>query len=120
MTDQVWVTLPGHDRHDGGDQRRRAHQRERDPPELLPARGAVDLRGLVDLLGDRGQAAQEQQEGEAEVLPDVHEYDHDHRPVRRGQPRNFGHAEQVEDVVDQITSSAVFGTILVRRKRKIQ
>ena len=39
-------------------QDRRLHQRQRDPPEALPRAGAVDLRGLVQLVGHQRQARQ--------------------------------------------------------------
>src|ERR1044072_1840911 len=42
------------------DEDRRLHQRQRDPREALPGRGAVDLRRLVELTVNRHQPGQQQ------------------------------------------------------------
>src|SRR4029453_3529607 len=46
---------------DQGDEDRRRQQRQRDPHEALPRRGAVDLGGLVDLPGYHLQPSQYEQ-----------------------------------------------------------
>ncbi len=61
-------------RHDGD--RRGARQRQGDAPEHLAFGGAVDARGLVEILRDRHDARDEDDRGDADAFPDVHR---DHR-----------------------------------------
>ena len=88
------------DRHDAGDEHRRADEGQRDAGELAPAARPVDVGGLVDVLGYRGQAADEQQEGEAEVLPDVDEHGDAHGARRRREPAHRAQPDEAEDRVD--------------------
>src|SRR5690242_8429324 len=60
-----------------GDQDRRLHQRQRDLREALPARGAVHLRGLLQVFGHQRQPGQQQQRHERRGLPDLGDDDDD-------------------------------------------
>src|SRR5580704_5670503 len=60
-----------------GDQDRRLHQRQRDLREALPGRGAVHLRGLLQVFRDQRQAGQQQQRHERRGLPDLGDDDDD-------------------------------------------
>ena len=75
-----------------GDQR--PDQRQRDVDEAAPRAGAVDLRCLVELVGDRLQPGEEDQHRERQAAPDARDDDRPdrvraeqpHRAVVRGSP----------------------------------
>ena len=55
-------------------QDRRPQQRQRDVPEDLEAVGAVDLRLLERLLGQRGQGGQQRERDQRRPVPDIHDH----------------------------------------------
>ncbi len=87
------------DQLDGQDQRRhRPDQRPGDVAEPREAVGAVEGRGVVDVLRDALQAGDEQQDVEPVGPPDRDEGDRRHGPERVG-PHRHGMAEQQPDRV---------------------
>ena len=94
--------LEGDDQTKGeGDQDRREHQRHGDEAELLPRRGAVDARRLEDVLRQRFEAGEEEQEAERRPVPDVDDDDRQQRRVGIAQPVARRDADQPEHLVHQ-------------------
>ena len=81
------------------DQQQRPHQRERDPAELEPLRGAVDLRRLVEVLRHRGQAGERDQHDERRPLPGVDDDQRQQREPLLREPLDAVEAEAVEEGV---------------------
>ncbi|KAG1269480.1 hypothetical protein G6F65_013641 [Rhizopus arrhizus] len=94
------LEVAGHG-NDPDHQQHRAEHRQGDVQELLPARGAVDARGLVKVMRDRLQAGQEDHHVVAEVLPHREQHDGRHRPVGIAQPVDRADAQMAQSVVHQ-------------------
>src|SRR5207248_7751418 len=71
----------------------------------LPVGGAVDARGLGELVGDRLHAGQHQDDGEADVLPREDAHQRPDRDVRVSKP--VGGEEAEADVVQRVVDRAV-------------
>ena len=69
-------------------------ERHRDPPEDLPARRAVDMRGLVQAAVDLLEAGDVEHHVEAEILPDHDDQDGVHGDVGFGEDVGRRGAEQ--------------------------
>ena len=92
----------GHDqREQHGDGDDVAHHRQRDEPQLLPPVGAVDRRGLVELLRHRLERGEVHDHEERRADPDVHQDHGEARPVRIAQPRHRIHADALQQPVER-------------------
>ena len=67
---------------------RRSQRRQRDRPEAPHRAGAVHPGRLVELVGDRLQAGQQDEGEERESLPPDHDDDRDERQIGCTQPQN--------------------------------
>ena len=66
----------------------------------LAGAGAVELRGLVEILRQRGEAREQDEEGEGRPLPGVDDDDRDERRGRRAEPVDAAEAERAGGEVD--------------------
>ena len=92
--DEVEGAQAADQREDDHRHRRRPHQRQRDVPEVLPAGGAVDGRGLVVVARDRGDAGHVDDGREPDALPHIDERDREQRELRIGEPARALDAEE--------------------------
>ena len=70
-------------------------------PETSQRAGAVDVRCLVQLLGNALEAGDEDEHVVTEVLPDRHEDDRRHRPVGIAKPIDRSDADVAEQVIEE-------------------
>ena len=89
------------------EEHRRREERQRDPPELLPAAGPVEARGLVEGLRDPLQARDEEDRREPEVLPDREDHDRDEREARVAEPVHGREPDQREPAVQEAEARVV-------------
>ena len=88
------------DRVDDEEEGRRAQQGPRDVEEPLPARGAIDRSGLVDLTRNALQASEVDDHSEADALPRADEDDGDESPGAVALPVDGGQADAREHLVE--------------------
>ena len=85
----------------------RRELRPRHMPEHLPLVRAVDARGVRQVLGDRGQAREEEDRVVAEAPPHFHDRDRGQRERRAAEPlRRVLQREQAERVDQQMIDRA--------------
>ena len=77
--------------------RRRPAQRQGDVPEVLPLGRAIDAGGLVIVLGDRHDAGDVDDGGEAHALPHVDQRHREQGKIGIGEPAGPLDAEQRPD-----------------------
>ncbi len=80
---------------------RRPHQRQRHIAQLLAERGAVDPRGLVDVLRQAFEPGEAQEETERRPVPDIDDDHRQQRRRRRPKPILRRHPGEPDDLVDE-------------------